>query len=408
MPFVTDDRIGEVTTVTGTGAAALGGAFAGHKPFSQAKRDDGTPIQNGDVVPYVIEAVNANREPTGAWESGLGTYNSTTGITRTTVLRSSNSDAAVTFLTGDKLIYLGIIAPRVLTRDDIGAVKLLAATAEPPTPAAGSVYVYSREIAPGYSVLKNKRPSGVDSPLQDSIMFNTLKRFQGNGTAMIAFGAAPLTASAAGTAVTPSSGSAKNQNERIQYATTTTAGALHTLISPSDGNAFAFRGAVAGEGGFRWNQRVSLNLLNTGTRWFCGVAGSRTAATNVDPLTVAAPARIGLAINANTGNMQLVRSDGTTAAAIDLGANFPVDTTSLYELLLVVRPHDGSSAGNYGYRVRRYTTNSDNPAFETSNTLTTNLPAATTLLHPWAFITNNAQAAAVNWHFCNATLEKDW
>lgn len=408
MAHFRDGRVVETTATSGTGPFTVTGAIPGHKAFAAALRDDGTAVQAGDTFWGGVYEVDSNGNASGAWAEGLLTLTTLTSITITTTLRSSNSNAAVTFGSGTKWVVCLAFAPRILQLDNQLAVPIPAASAEPSTPGSGQLLAYVREIIPGHMALKTLRPSGVDSPVQDGLAWNTLKKWQGNGTAMVAMGAAIMTVSTAGTAVTPASGSAKSMLERIQYATNTTAGNLNTGISPNDGNAYLFRGAVNGEGGGKFVIRCALNALNTGTRWFAGIAATRTAATNVDPLTVAAPARIGLAINANTGNMQLVRSDGTTAAAIDLGANFPVDTTSLYELALFVRPHNGTSAGDWGYRVRRYTTNSNAPAFETTGTLTTNVPAATTLLHPWWFITNNAQAAAVSWHFGSMTIEKDW
>lgn len=410
MPHVYDDRILETTTTTGTGTLTLAGAVVGHKAMAAARRWDGTAIQANDTVPYAIWTVDGTGNLGADFEAGIGTYLSSASLARTTVLSSSNANAAVSFAAGTKYVAIGALARRILQLDPDGTLVLPAASAEPATPLAGSVALYARTIAPEYTVLKVKRPSGVDTPLQDSLSFNRLIKFSANGTAMVATGAAVLTASAAGTAVTPASGSAKAAVQRIQYASAATAGAIHTLISPSDSNAYVLRGGVAGEGGFRFVTRMALNALAAGNRGFWGVAATRTAATGagVDPLTTAASARVGLAINANTGNMQLSRSDGTTAAAIDLGANFPVDTTSLYELLLVCRPHNGTSAGNISYRVRRYTTAQDNPAFETTGTLSTNIPAATTLLHPWVFFSNNATAAAVSWHFNSMTVEADW
>jgi len=400
MAHITEDRVLETSTTTGTGALTLAGAVTGFRAFGSVMTSP------SDTCWYAIWAVDSNGNATGDFESGLGTYSGANTLTRTTVLESSNAGAAVSFAAGTKYVAMSLLAGRTLQYDNQLAIPIADVSAEPSAPTTG-LLLYSREIIPGHRALKTVRPSGVDSPVQDGLAWNSCKKWQGNGTAMVAMGAAILTVSTAGTAVTPASGSAKSMLERIQYATNTTAGNLNTGISPSDGNAYLFRGAVNGEGGGKFVIRCALNALNTGTRWFAGIAATRTAATNVDPLTVAAPARIGLGINANTGNMQLCRSDGTTAAATDLGANFPVDTTSLYELALFVRPHNGTSAGDWGYRVRRYTTNSNSPAFETTGTLTTNVPAATTLLHPWWFITNNAQAAAVSWHFGSMTIEKD-
>ena len=400
MAHVFEDRVLETSSTTGTGALTLAGALAGFRTFASV-------MATSDTCWYAVWAVDANGNASGDYEAGLGTYSGTNTLTRTTVLRSSNSNAAVSFGAGTKYVALASLAQRALQLDDGLRLVLPAATTEPATPASGIV-VYAREHMPQNTVLKVKRPSGVDSSLQDALAFNRLLKWQANNTVMIAQGAAVLTVSAVGTAVTPASGSARSQITRIQYATAATAGALHTVISPNAGNAHMLRGNVQGEGGFRFTLRFSLNALQAGNRGFWGIAASTTAATNIDPTTTAAPARVGIGFNANTGNWQLIRSDGTTAAVTDLGASFPLDTTSLIELVIFCRPHNGTSAGDITWRVRRYATAADSAAAETSGTLTTNIPAATTLLHPWFFITNNATAAACSWHFGSATLESDW
>lgn len=401
MPHITADRVYETTTTTGTGALTLAGAV------SSAFVTFASRCTVGDTCFYQADAVDATGALTGAWEVGLGTYSAANTLTRTTVLASSNAGAAVNFAAGTKRVSITLVGARTLQQDNQLAMPLLAASAEPTTPAAGRLLLYAREIVPGHTPLKIMRSSGVDTPVQDDLSFNFVAKFYGAGTAMTALGAAPLTASAAGTAITPASGTARNATRRMQFATTGTAGNVHTLISPSDSNSPVLRGNVNGEGGFRVVYRFSLSGLQAGNRGFWGIAATRTAGTNVDPLTVAAPARIGLGFNANTGNWFLIRSDGTTAANADLGANFPLNTNDMIELVLFCRPHNGTSAGDIGWRVRRYTTNSNDPANEATGTLTTNLPGATALLHPWVFITNNATAAVCSWQFSSLAVQSD-
>ncbi len=104
--LITGDLALETTTSTGTGALTLAGAVTGHQTFAQSGAAD------GDTIEIMIRAVDANGIPTGDWERSICTY-STTGptITRSTVLQSSNSDAAVNFSAGTKRVY------RVATRE---------------------------------------------------------------------------------------------------------------------------------------------------------------------------------------------------------------------------------------------------------------------------------------------------
>lgn len=99
MALIVEDRILETSTTTGTGALALGGAVAGYRAFSAV-------CSVSDTCYYAIEAVDSNGNPSGEWETGLGTYSGANTLTRTTVDRSSNSNAAVDFSAGSKRVFL--------------------------------------------------------------------------------------------------------------------------------------------------------------------------------------------------------------------------------------------------------------------------------------------------------------
>jgi hypothetical protein len=80
MPSVAD-RVKETTATTGTGTVTLAGAAAGYQTFAAA-------FANGTSVYYCI--VSGNN-----WETGIGTYSSST-LSRDTVLQSTSSDALIT------------------------------------------------------------------------------------------------------------------------------------------------------------------------------------------------------------------------------------------------------------------------------------------------------------------------
>ncbi len=106
MPHVLKSRVAEVSTTTGTGAFTLAGALTGHQAFSAV-------CATSDTTEYVIVAVDGSGVPTGAWEEGIGTYSSANTLTRTTVVSSSNSNAAVNFSAGSKVVLLTPVAQRV-------------------------------------------------------------------------------------------------------------------------------------------------------------------------------------------------------------------------------------------------------------------------------------------------------
>ena len=103
MALILKDRLKETTTTSGTGTYTLGGAETGFEAFSQ--------IGDGNTTYYCCTDGSD-------FEIGIGTYTlSGTTLARTTILQSSNSDAAVDWTAGatriifctqpgDKAVYL--------------------------------------------------------------------------------------------------------------------------------------------------------------------------------------------------------------------------------------------------------------------------------------------------------------
>lgn len=284
----------------------------------------------------------------------------------------------------------------------------LASTTTPTAPAAGVSRIFSDPLLPGYSAASQIQSTGLKQALQRSIAFSRGGWLRGSSSAISAVGNAGLTTvSNLASAVTVASGSAKSAAQRVQFQTSTVAGNVITHVASSTSTLPMMRGGVVGEGGFLFTVMFAMQALQTGNRFFWGIADTVTASGNVDPTTSTTPGKIGLAVAASTGNWQLVNNvTGTAPTVLDLGANFPLDTTSLMELVLYCPPF-AAAAANITYRVRRWTTNSDAPAFETTGTLSTNIPTATTILHPYGFFTNNATAAAAAYQFVRASVESD-
>lgn len=91
------NRAGMSTSTTGTGTITLGSALTGYQSFADAG------VADGDIVSYLIEdGVN--------WEIGYGTYTASgTTLARTTVLESTNADAAIN-LSGSANVYITALA----------------------------------------------------------------------------------------------------------------------------------------------------------------------------------------------------------------------------------------------------------------------------------------------------------
>lgn len=89
------DRVKDTTTTTGTGTITLANsAPTGYRTF-------GSVLSNSDTTLYAIIHQSADE-----WEVGLGTYTSSgTTLARTTVIASTNSNAAVNFSAGTKDVF---------------------------------------------------------------------------------------------------------------------------------------------------------------------------------------------------------------------------------------------------------------------------------------------------------------
>lgn len=98
MARIYKDRVAENTTSTGTGNFVLMGASAGFQAFASV-------AAVGDTFDYAAFTVDANSAPTGAWETGTGTYIAGNQIVRA-VQESSSANALVDFQAGAKIVVL--------------------------------------------------------------------------------------------------------------------------------------------------------------------------------------------------------------------------------------------------------------------------------------------------------------
>ena len=107
MAFVINDRVKETSTTTGLGTFTLDGAVIGFETFSSA-------IGNASLTYYTIHTQNAAQ-----FEVGIGTVGAGT-LARTSVISSSNSDAAVDFSAGTKDVFCTMPASKVAYIDNSG------------------------------------------------------------------------------------------------------------------------------------------------------------------------------------------------------------------------------------------------------------------------------------------------
>jgi hypothetical protein len=105
MAFIVQDRVQETSTSVGTGTITLAGAVTGYQSFAA--------VGNLNTTYYTIADQSGSN-----WEVGVGTYYaSNLSLSRTTVLASSNSNAAVTFGPGTKSVFVTYPAEKAIYAD---------------------------------------------------------------------------------------------------------------------------------------------------------------------------------------------------------------------------------------------------------------------------------------------------
>lgn len=106
MAYAVENRVGETTITTGTGAIDLAGPKAGHVAFNTVYVDSNT-------ITYLIENWNGTE-----WEIGTGTFISGVPdtIQRTTIEASSNNGSWVNFSAGVKSVF------NIISADNYNAI----------------------------------------------------------------------------------------------------------------------------------------------------------------------------------------------------------------------------------------------------------------------------------------------
>jgi hypothetical protein len=112
MALVLNDRVKETSSTTGTGDFTLAGAVTDFESFNSG-------VGTGNTTYYAI--VNPGQDE---WEVGLGTLSASTTLQRTTIISSSNSDAAVTFTSGTKDVFCTLPASKAVVEDASSNVTL--------------------------------------------------------------------------------------------------------------------------------------------------------------------------------------------------------------------------------------------------------------------------------------------
>ena len=161
----------------------------------------------------------------------------------------------------------------------------------------------------------------------------------------------------------------------------------------------AFRGTIAGTGGFDVRFRFGIDTAVSNLSWFVGMWGASTDMGNNDPS--AQTNIIGFGCDSGQTTVRFMNNDGSgTTMTTDLGANFPAATSGIYyEARLYCIPN-GSTIY---YSLERLET----PQF-TEGSVTTDIPGTTTALYPQVHICNRTTASVAKISFSKYILMQDF
>ena len=368
MAHITQDRVKDTTTTTGTGTITLtNSAPTGFRTF-------GSVMSTGDTCYYCISS-NGGSE----WEVGLGTYTSSgTTLARTTVISSSNSNAAVNFSSGTKDVFLTLAASKVPQLNGNGAILLPNISSEPSTPSSGNAYLYAKSIS-GKMVPKWKGSSGLDFPLQTAFWQNNITMWNTTtGTAGLWLGTAGAGAGTYSTAL-PTNTNLYTSTKRGRWANVVTT--ANQVLGQRNTEAMFFRGdTTSGAGGFFFFTRCGFDVWTTGGRFFAGMH-SATTVVSADPSAL--NNTVGFCVDAADNGAISFLTRGTSATKASTG--YTITSNAGYNLYIFCAP--GSS--EYSWRIVDIVAGT-----EASGTATANLPTNSTKLTAGVLASNAALTTA--------------
>jgi len=125
MALVVFDRVKETSNTAGTGTIVLDGAQAGYQSFAV--------VGNGNQTYYTIADQSGSN-----WEVGIGTYyTANVSLARNTILSSSAANAAVTFGSNAKDVFITYTAEKAVyannAPDTSGYILTASGAGVPPT-----------------------------------------------------------------------------------------------------------------------------------------------------------------------------------------------------------------------------------------------------------------------------------
>lgn len=258
------------------------------------------------------------------------------------------------------------------------------------TPATGNTKLISRNRAnrafPAFVSSRDFEPQQLQTHIAEGHLFLWMPGSSNAVPGIIGCQAMTATSAAAGRSVGVTN--SITRMKRYSYASTATAGNIagHLLTkadwTTGDGNRF---------GGFYMKYRFGIGdtTLQAVAQSFIGMSSSIVAPSNVSPATLTNCIGIGHAPNATSWSIYYGGS--AAQASIPLGASFPIDNTTAYELTLYASPKE---VGLCNYHVKNLATGAEASGVLGDGTAV-KMPLSTTLLSPRAWRSNNTAAVSV-------------
>lgn len=282
-----------------------------------------------------------------------------------------------------------------------------AQSSNPSTPSAGRLLFYAKTLA-GRILLKWLAPTGVDYHVQPSLFGNQAAIWKpGTGTTLgVQIGIVFASNGTLSTpAITATGTTHYNQVRRQRWANVVTT--TNQALGLSTAVAMVWRGSAAGLGGFFFHARVAFPLFPAGTRVFVGLSSLLTTGMVTADVTGATGQYIGMGMIAGDTNLTIMHSDGTTLAKDALSPAQARLASTWFDVVIFAGPNQSS----INVRVDRYdqTTGAQTTIYDAA--VSTNIPAAATLLAPHALMSNgtaNTTATTVAIENAGTYLESDF
>ena len=278
---------------------------------------------------------------------GWGLRKNATGTTDTTYMPEVDSFAVASRAYVQKIKDTAISAlstftgtTNIVTAGALNVTDLTMAAETPSTPSSNTQKLFTYNVGgrmlPGYI-----DPAGLDNALQPLFARNGIKKWlpSGNGTAIVADGAAALTATGTATAASVATTNRHTMIRGLEYLVT--AAATTAVAGFREGANQQFFGNSAGNGGFFLVCRFgpATGVATTTNRCFVGMTTATGAPTDVEPSSLTN--MFGVGWDAADANIQFFNNDGSgTATKTSLGIAVPTaDRTSVYELAMFCAPN---------------------------------------------------------------------